>query len=65
MFKLSIQVNYNEEQQNETLFVSVVNNVCSTPKKKPSRLEPLFEEIESSDNTPSYEFRDVYILLYL
>lgn len=53
-----IKVNYHEEQQNETVFLpSAISS--STPKKRPSRLEPLIEEIESSDNTPSYEFKEV------
>jgi len=51
-------VNYHEEQQNETLFLpSTISS--STPNKRPARLEPLIEEIESSDNTPSYEFKEV------
>jgi hypothetical protein len=50
-------VNY-QEQQNETLYLpSVISS--STPKKRPARLEPLIEEIESSDNTPSYEYKEV------
>lgn len=55
-----IKVSYIEERQNETLFAPEMT--LSTPKKKPSRLErlePLIEEIESSENTPSYEFREV------
>lgn len=53
-----IKVNYHEEQQNETLFLpSTISS--STPNKRPARLEPLIEEIESSDNTPSYEFKEV------
>lgn len=54
-----IKVNYNEKHQNETLFAPEITT-CSSPKKKTLKLEPLFEEIESSDNTPSYEFKEVY-----
>ncbi|XP_026815102.1 uncharacterized protein LOC113555024 isoform X1 [Rhopalosiphum maidis] len=55
---LSVEVNYHEEQQNETLFLSSVIS-SSTPKKRPARLEPLIEEIDSSDNTPSYEYKEI------
>jgi len=56
-------VNYHEEQQNETLFLPSAI-LSSTPKKRPARLEPLIEEIESSDNTPSYEFKEVISKIY-
>lgn len=53
------KVNYTEERQNEPLFAPVVTT-SSTPKRRPARLEPLIEEIESSDNTPSYELKEVF-----
>ncbi|XP_025409452.1 uncharacterized protein LOC112682900 [Sipha flava] len=53
---LSVEVNYTEERQNEPLFAPAVTS--STPKRRPVRLEPLIEEIESSDNTPSYELKE-------
>lgn len=56
----NLKVNYNEERQNETLFAPAVVT-SSTPKRRPTRLEPLIEEIESSDNTPSYELKEVCI----
>ncbi|VVC32176.1 PDZ domain,C2 domain,Dbl homology (DH) domain,PH domain-like [Cinara cedri] len=58
---LSVEVNYNEERKNENLFGSVQLqvNTSSTPKRRPLRLEPLIEEIESSgNNTPSYEYKE-------
>lgn len=61
IFAFPIKVNYHEERQIETLFSSTVVT-SSTPKKRPARLEPLIEEIESSDNTPSYEYKEVCII---
>lgn len=64
---LAVKVNYNEERQNETPFGPTLQASTSyTPKKRPIRLEPLIEEIESSDNnTPSYEYKEVGAYYYL
>lgn len=59
-FVCLIKVSYIEEHQNEILFAPEV--ALSTSKNKLPRLEhlePLIEEIESPENTPSYEFREV------
>jgi len=61
IFSSPIKVNYHEERQIETIFSTPVVT-SSTPKKRPARLEPLIEEIESSDNTPSYEYKEVCII---
>lgn len=54
------KVNCNEERQKETVLAALVDT-SSTPQNKPVlRLEPLIEEFESLDNTPtSYEHREV------
>lgn len=57
-----MKVNYQEDRKIETLFSSPVVT-SSTPKERPARLEPLIEEIESSDNTPSYEYKEVCIYI--
>ncbi|XP_050535694.1 uncharacterized protein LOC126902449 isoform X2 [Daktulosphaira vitifoliae] len=56
---LSAEMDSNEKFHNSSHYIPIESRVISKINKRPSCLELLNDELDSSDNTPSYEYKKI------